>query len=122
MPRRRVLATVTAREMPTIDLLDALPVKTVTGSLPPTITGVADDSRTVAAGECFVAVPGLHADARRFIPDAVRRGAALVVTEGTAAPDVRVAQVVVPSAREAVAFLGDAWHGRPSRAMTSAAA
>jgi UDP-N-acetylmuramyl-tripeptide synthetase len=113
-----VLATVTAREMPTIELLDALPVKMVTGSLPPTITGVADDSRTVAAGECFVAVPGLRADARRFVPDAIRRGAALVVTEGTAAPEVKVAQVVVPSAREAVALLGDVWHGRPSRAMT----
>ena len=118
MPRGRVLATVTARHMPTTDLLDALPVKTVTGTLPPVIAGVSDDSRTVGQGECFIAVPGLRHDARRFIPAAVGRGAALVVTEGAATSDVSVAQVVVPSAREAVALLGDAWYGHPSRAMT----
>ena len=118
MPRGRVLATVTARHMPTTDLLDALPVKMVTGTLPPVIAGVSDDSRTVGRGECFIAVPGLRHDARRFIPAAVGRGAALVVTEGAATSDVSVAQVVVPSAREAVALLGDAWYGHPSRAMT----
>jgi UDP-N-acetylmuramoyl-L-alanyl-D-glutamate--2,6-diaminopimelate ligase len=104
--------------MPTARLLEALPVKTVTGAVPPAITGIADDSRKVAAGQCFVAVPGLRQDARRFVPDAVARGAALVVTEGAAVPGVGVAQVVVPSAREAVALLSDAWHGHPSRAMT----
>src|SRR5204862_459902 len=92
--------------------------KMVTGTLPPVIAGVSDDSRTVGQGECFIAVPGLRHDARRFIPAAVGRGAALVVTEGAATSDVSVAQVVVPSAREAVALLGDAWHGHPSRAMT----
>ena len=104
--------------MATAHLLDALPTKTVTGSLPEFVAGVADDSRRVAPGECFVAVPGLRQDARRFIPDAIRRGAALIVTEGAAMPDVAVTQVVVPSARAAVALLGDAWYGHPSRSMT----
>ncbi|MBM3221805.1 MAG: UDP-N-acetylmuramoyl-L-alanyl-D-glutamate--2,6-diaminopimelate ligase [Candidatus Rokubacteria bacterium] len=104
--------------MNTAELLDALPAKTVIGTLPRVITGIADDSRKVGAGECFVAVPGLRQDARRFIPDAVGRGAALVVTETAAVPGVDVAQVVVPSAREAVALLGDAWHRHPTRAMT----
>ena len=104
--------------MPTRDLLDALPVKTVRGTLPASVAGVTDDSRTVEAGQCFVAVPGLRADARAFIPDAVRRGAALVVTEGAPTSGMSVAQVVVPSARAAVAHLADAWYGHPSRAMT----
>jgi UDP-N-acetylmuramoyl-L-alanyl-D-glutamate--2,6-diaminopimelate ligase len=104
--------------MATNELLDALPVKTVTGTLPRVITGITDDSRKVGAGECFVAVPGLRQDARRFIPDAVGRGAALVVTEAAAVPGVGVAQIVVPSAREAVALLGDAWHRHPTRALT----
>ena len=104
--------------MATALLLDALPVKTVTGTVPPAITGIADDSRNVGPGQCFVAVPGLRQDARRFVPDAVARGAALVVTEGAPVPGIAVPQVVVPSAREAVALLGDAWHGHPSRTMT----
>ena len=103
--------------MPTTDLLDALPMKTVTGTPPRMVSGIADDSRKVGAGECFVAVPGLRQDARRFVPDAVARGAGLVVTEGTPVPGIAVAQVVVPSARQAVALLGDAWHGHPSRTM-----
>jgi len=106
------------RAMATAALLDALPVKTVTGTLPRAVAGIADDSRKVAAGQCFVAVPGLRQDARRFIPDAVARGAALVVIEGAAVADISVPQVAVPSAREAVALLGDAWHGHPTRTMT----
>jgi UDP-N-acetylmuramoyl-L-alanyl-D-glutamate--2,6-diaminopimelate ligase len=104
--------------MATNILLDALPTKTVTGPVPPEVTGIADDSRKVERGQCFVAVPGLRQDARRFVPDAVARGAALVVTEGAPVPGVAVAQVMVPSAREAVALLADAWHGHPSRTMT----
>jgi UDP-N-acetylmuramoyl-L-alanyl-D-glutamate--2,6-diaminopimelate ligase len=103
--------------MQTTDLLDALPTKSVTGTVPRAVTGVADDSRKVGPGECFVAVPGLRQDARRFVPDAVARGARLVVTEGAAVPGLAVPQVVVPSARQAVALLGDAWHGHPSRTM-----
>jgi UDP-N-acetylmuramoyl-L-alanyl-D-glutamate--2,6-diaminopimelate ligase len=108
----------TPAEMATTTLLEALPVKTVSGALPRVVSGIADDSRKVAAGQCFVAVPGLRQDARRFIPDAVARGAAMVVTEGASVPGVSVAQVTVPSAREAVARLADAWHGRPTRALT----
>ena len=104
--------------MMTSVLLDALPTKTVTGTVPPEVTGIADDSRKVERGQCFVAVPGLRQDARRFVPDAVARGAALVVTEGAPVAGVAVAQVMVPSAREAVALLADAWHGHPSRTMT----
>jgi UDP-N-acetylmuramoyl-L-alanyl-D-glutamate--2,6-diaminopimelate ligase len=103
--------------MPTATLVDALPAKTISGALPAAVTGISDDSRKVAAGECFVAVPGLREDARRFIPDAIARGAAVVVTEGAPAA-VATPQVVVPSARQALAYLADAWHGHPSRAMT----
>ena len=46
--------------MPTTTLLDALPDKTVLGSLPAGVTGVAYDSRKVAAGALFVAIPGFE--------------------------------------------------------------
>ena len=104
--------------MPTTTLLDALPTRTVRGPLPAVVTGIADDSRTVVAGECFVAVPGLRRDARRFIPDAIARGAAVVVTEGAPMAGLATAQVLVPSARQALAYLADAWHGHPSKTMT----
>ncbi|MBB6308666.1 UDP-N-acetylmuramoyl-L-alanyl-D-glutamate--2,6-diaminopimelate ligase [Xanthobacter tagetidis] len=45
------------------------------------IGGVTADSRQVAPGFLFVAVPGSRADGARFIPDAIARGATAVLME-----------------------------------------
>ena len=99
-------------------LLDALSDKRVVGNLPARVHGLTADSRKVERGDCFVAVPGFKQDARRFIPDAVARGAGLVVTEGEAVPGLAVAQVLVPATRPALARLAAAYYGHPSRALT----
>jgi len=99
-------------------LLDALPERRVVGTPPPAVTGLTADSRRVEPGDCFVAVPGFKQDARRFVPDAVARGARLVVTEGEPLAGLAVAQVLVPSTRQALPRLADAFHGRPSAALT----
>ena len=98
-------------------LLEALPERTVHGALPSAVTGIASDSRRVAPGDCFVAVPGFKQDARGFVAEAVARGAALVVTEGSRL-DVGVPQILVPSARRALARLAATYHGHPSRHLT----
>jgi UDP-N-acetylmuramoyl-L-alanyl-D-glutamate--2,6-diaminopimelate ligase len=98
-------------------LLEALGDQRVIGTPPVTVRGITADSRRVASGDCFVAVPGFKSDGRGFVPEAVARGAAMVVTEGSPlAADV--CQVLVPSARRALARLADAYHGHPSRALT----
>jgi len=52
------------------------------------IAGITADSRQVAPGDLFVAVPGTRVDGRRFIADAVARGAvAVLAPTGTAWPD-----------------------------------
>ena len=105
--------------MTTTTLLDALPEKTVLGTLPGTVTGVAYDSRKVEAGELFVAIPGFKQDGRRFAADALGRGAAAVVAEGgDPLPGSPTARIVVPSSREALARLADAYFGHPSRRLT----
>jgi UDP-N-acetylmuramoyl-L-alanyl-D-glutamate--2,6-diaminopimelate ligase len=106
------------REVAVSVLLEALADKRVVGTPPRSVTGLSADSRRVERGEAFVAVPGFKQDARRFIPDAVGRGAALVVTEGDPLRDVRVAQVLVPSARRALAALAGAYWDHPSRTLT----
>jgi UDP-N-acetylmuramoyl-L-alanyl-D-glutamate--2,6-diaminopimelate ligase len=106
-------------EVPTAALLDALPDKTVLGALPERVAGVAYDSRKVAPGELFVAVAGLKQDGRRFITEALERGAGAVVLEGAdALAGSATGRVLVPSSREALARLADAYFGRPSRALT----
>ena len=105
-------------DVPVRLLIEALPERRVVGALPRAVRGVTADSRRVEPGDAFVAVPGFKQDARRFVADAVARGARLVVTEGEPLADVPVAQVLVPSARLALARLADAYHGHPSAALT----
>src|SRR5437899_1220275 len=62
------------------ELLAALPEKRVIGEPPRSVSSIAGDSRKVEPGACFVAVPGFKQDGRRFIPDAIRRGAAMEVS------------------------------------------
>jgi UDP-N-acetylmuramoyl-L-alanyl-D-glutamate--2,6-diaminopimelate ligase len=106
-----------ARSMKT--LLQALPTKTVLGQLPAAVAGLAYDSRKVEPGALFVAVPGFKQDGRRFIPEALGRGAAVVVAEGEdPLPGSDQGRVLVPSSREALARLADAYFGHPSGRLT----
>lgn len=105
--------------VPTVRLLDALADKRVLGQLPAEILGVAYDSRKVAPGEIFVAIPGLKQDGRRYVEDALARGATAVVLEGADLLEGRsVARVLVGSARAALARLADAYFGHPSGSLT----
>ena len=105
--------------VPTATLLDALTDKTVLGPIPATVKGVAYDSRRVEPGELFVAVPGLKLDGRRYVEQALTRGTAAVVLEGPDPFEGRaIGRVLVPSSREALARLADAYFGHPSGALT----
>ena len=105
--------------VPIATLLDALPEKTVLGPVPAEVTGLAYDSRKVTPGNLFVAVPGLKEDGRRYVGEALERGAAAVVLEGPdALGGTAAGRIIVPSSREALARLADAYFGHPSRALT----
>ncbi len=43
--------------------------------------GYSIDSRTLSEGECFVAIRGKNFDGHQFIPDALNKGASLVIAE-----------------------------------------
>jgi len=105
--------------VPTASLLDALPDKRVLGRMPPEVRGVAYDSRKVEPGEVFVAISGLKQDGRRYVEEALARGAAAVVLEGEDIFQGKdVGRVLVASSREALARLADRYFGHPSGALT----
>ncbi|MCK6629533.1 MAG: UDP-N-acetylmuramoyl-L-alanyl-D-glutamate--2,6-diaminopimelate ligase [Anaerolineae bacterium] len=113
-------------------LLAALPAYELTQSRndDPDITRITADSRQVEPGTLFVAYRGVNLDSHRFIPDAIARGAAAIVSEEggdeaksrgeeelsphrvLASPPHRL---TVPDGREALAYLSAAWHGFPAR-------
>ena len=45
------------------------------------VSGLSADSRSMRAGDAFVAYPGARADGRRYIEDAIARGACAVLWE-----------------------------------------
>ena len=56
------------------------------------ITGITCDSREVHEGYLFAAIPGSQDDGRRFIPDALKRGAVAIL----APPDTSIEQSEPP--------------------------
>jgi UDP-N-acetylmuramoyl-L-alanyl-D-glutamate--2,6-diaminopimelate ligase len=80
------------------------------------VGGVTHDSRLVEPGFAFVAIPGFQRDGTEFVPEALQRGAALVVAECGLPPSVPA--VVVPDSRAALAALARAVFGEPSAKMS----
>lgn len=79
------------------------------------VTGLANDSRLVKPGELFFCISGAAEDGHRYAEQAVQAGAAALVVEREL--NVPVPQLVVKSARHALAVLSDAFFGSPSRSL-----
>lgn len=87
----------------------------------PTVKGIEHDSRRVQPGQVFVCIKGQRFDGHEFAPQAVERGACVVVAqEGRLLPESLkgVAVIRVRDTREALARLSGAFYGFPSRELT----
>lgn len=98
------------------DLLSGVSVLEMTADGELNITDVAYDSRKVTPGSLFVAISGFTSDGNRFIPMAVEKGAAAVVTAKR--PDQDVPYILVESDRLALAKIGANRFGHPAEKMT----
>lgn len=81
------------------------------------LSGVSQDSRTVAPGELFMAWAGVDTDAHDFVADAVSLGARAVLVERPM-EGVDLPQLVVTDARWASALVADVAAGSPWRALS----
>lgn len=75
------------------------------------LAGVSTDTRTLAAGELFVALVGDNFDGHNFVSAAIGRGAPAVVVSDPQAvpPDSEVVVIVVESTVEALGRIGHFW-------------
>ncbi len=80
------------------------------------ITGIADNSRSVAQGNIFVAIRGTNTDSHQYIGDAVARGAALIIAE-TAPSDTTVPVMLFDDTRSILGKIAHAWYDNPTRGM-----
>ncbi len=80
------------------------------------ITALAYDSRKVTVGGLFIAVPGVHTDGRRFLGDAMQRGAVVALGEPLQEPlAVPLPYIEVPDVRTALANLACAFYNYPAQ-------
>jgi UDP-N-acetylmuramoyl-L-alanyl-D-glutamate--2,6-diaminopimelate ligase len=87
----------------------------VRGGAPTDVTDLAYDTRSVVPGALFFCVPGQRADGHDFAAEAVERGAgALVVERPLESP---VPQLIVASARDAMAVAADEFFERPTQEL-----
>lgn len=90
-------------------MLTGVACRTVSGPADPDVAGVACDSRHVRPGFAFVAIPGAAQDGRRFIADALEKGAIVIVAESAVDLPAAVSRVVVEDAHRALAQLAKAF-------------
>ncbi|MDR0597916.1 MAG: UDP-N-acetylmuramoyl-L-alanyl-D-glutamate--2,6-diaminopimelate ligase [Treponema sp.] len=84
----------------------------------PLISGLEYDSRRVKPGNIYFALPGLHTDGHRFVPDALDRGAAAIIHQETL-PKYRkgIRYMRVRDSRFAMSPVAAAFYGYPSRKL-----
>ncbi len=97
-------------------LLRGVSYSSLTAALTTEIKGVTCDSRTVKSGDVFVAIAGFSADGNQYIPMAMEKGAAVVVTAKK--PETDIPYVLVEDDRLALAVMGANFYGHPAKAMT----
>lgn len=107
-------------------LLAALPsLETPRPADDPDITLITTDSRQVIPGALFVAYPGVSIDSHRFIPQALERGAVVIIGEKDSTELASLTHhalrttsyLKVRNGREAFAWLNAAWYGYPARRL-----
>jgi len=78
------------------------------------------DSRRIEPGVAFAAYPGTHSDGRKFVPDAIARGAAAVLWESTGFAWDRgwqVPHLPVEGLQRRLGAIADFIYGSPSQAL-----
>src|SRR5437773_5714897 len=99
------------------DLLRDVPDRESRGNLDIDISAVAADSRLAVRGSLFVAIPGLQHDGARFIPSAIEKGAAAIVSGGQ--PPTAVHNWIrVDDPRAALALIAANFYGHPADKLT----
>ncbi len=97
------------------ELLKGIRVVELTADPETEIDQIYYDSRRVCQGGLFVAISGFASDGNRFIPMAMEKGAAAVVTAKK--PEGGVPYILVDNDRLALSMLGINYYGNPAASM-----
>ncbi len=100
------------------NIVEAMKIELLQGSMDVEITSIAYDSRKVEKGTLFVCLKGFKVDGHAFAAQAVEAGAAALMVEDDVEVSADVAVIRVKDAREGLALAAAAWFGYPAKQMT----
>src|SRR5688572_1180002 len=99
------------------ELLSGLNARSVTGDLDTEILGLAYDSRQVSDGDLFFAIRGTRMDGNRFMPKAIAKGAAGIVSALAPVSGLAMPWIQVDDERVAMAVIAGNFHDHPTRSL-----
>ncbi|MDF2546897.1 MAG: UDP-N-acetylmuramoyl-L-alanyl-D-glutamate--2,6-diaminopimelate ligase [Anaerosolibacter sp.] len=103
--------------MKLIDVIKDLDIIHFIGDKTKEIHGIAYDSRKVDQDYIFVCIEGLKTDGHQYIPQAIEKGAAVIVVEKDVEVGPETIVIKVESGRKALSKLGANFYGNPSNDM-----
>lgn len=96
------------------ELIQPLLFANVLGEHEVDVTGITNDSRVVQDGYMFVCTRGANLDGHHYIPQAIERGAKVIVVEQEQQPLAGVTFVHVPNTEKAASIMVDRFYGSPT--------
>ena len=81
------------------------------------VTDIVQDSRQASRGAMFVAMRGARVDGHSFIPEVIKKGAAVIMTEQAIDPPARTAVLKVPALDAALQIVVPAFWDYPGRQL-----
>jgi len=90
------------------------PAATIDGDVKIEISALALDSREATPGSLFFALPGARTDGRRFIAQAIERGAVAVAAPAPIEAPPNVTAVVFPAIQRSMSEVAARFYGQPS--------
>jgi UDP-N-acetylmuramoyl-L-alanyl-D-glutamate--2,6-diaminopimelate ligase len=93
------------------------PPSAAEGDLAVDVTSLATDSREVVPGALFFALPGTRTDGRRFVAQALERGAVAVAASELVDAPAGVARLALPSIQRALGEIAACFYDYPSRKL-----
>lgn len=103
------------RPVPTSGLLELLSPVQIAGTPPPVLTSVTQDSRLVQSGGLFVVRAGSKSTGFEFVPEAMARGAAMILTAEPPPASLPLPAIRVKNLRVALTLASHYINRDPSR-------
>ena len=99
------------------DILRGLDFELLSGDLSVKVGQVHFDSRKVSPGDAFVAVGGTHVDGHQFIPQALEKGASVIIAERKDINPGKAALVRIDNTESALGIVVSNYYNNPSEML-----